>query len=97
MDNVKKQNRILFLLALAIIIAPLILRVGAEFGGSDDQAEGVITELAPDYEPWAEPLWEPPSGEIESLLFSVQVAIGALAIGYVLGTFRERHRNVTNR
>lgn len=97
MDNVKKQNRILLLLAIAIIVAPLILRIGSEFEGADDQAEGVIEEIAPDYEPWAEPLWEPPSGEVESLLFSVQVAIGALAIGYVLGIYRERHKNVTNR
>lgn len=97
MDNVKKQNRILLLLAVAIIIAPLILKMGSEFGGADDQAEGVITEIYPDYEAWAEPLWEPPSGEIESLLFSVQVAIGALAIGYVLGVFKERHKNVSNR
>ncbi len=97
MDKVKKQNLILFLLAIAIIIAPLIIKMGSEFEGADDQAEGVIEEIAPDYEPWAEPFWEPPSGEVESLLFSVQVAIGAIAIGYVLGTYKERRKNVNNR
>lgn len=97
MDSIRKQNWILLLLAIAIIVAPLIIKMGSEFEGADDQAEGVIEEVAPDYVPWAEPFWEPPSGEVESLLFSVQVAIGAVAIGYVLGSFRERHKNVNNR
>ena len=29
--------------------------------------------------------WEPPSGEIESLLFALQAAIGAGFIGYYVG------------
>ena len=37
-------------------------------------------------------LWEPPSGEIESLLFSLQVAIGAGAIGYIFGVLKERRK-----
>lgn len=97
LDNMKKQNLILVLIAVLIIIVPLVFMGGSDFEGADDQAEDVIVEVAPDYEPWAEPLWEPPSGEVESLLFSVQVAIGAVAIGYVLGSFRERHKNVNNR
>ena len=69
----------------------------SEFEGADDQAEGIIEEINPDFEPWAEPLWEPPSGEVESLLFSVQVAIGAGAIGYILGMFKERKKLANNR
>ncbi|MGP8320800.1 MAG: energy-coupling factor ABC transporter substrate-binding protein [Methanosarcinaceae archaeon] len=58
----------------------------AEYGGADGEAEGVITELTGgNYEPIAEPLWEPPSGEIESLLFALQTAFGALIIGYFFG------------
>ena len=52
----------------------------------------MIGTIHPDYEPWAEPLWEPPSGEIESLLFSLQVAIGAGGIGYILGTFKGKQK-----
>ena len=69
----------------------------SEFGGADGEAEGVILDINPDYEPWAEPILEPPSGEIESLLFSVQVAIGAGTIGYILGMFREKKKVVDNR
>lgn len=58
----------------------------AEYGGADGEAEGVIAELTGgNYEPIAEPLWEPPSGEIESLLFALQTAFGALIIGYFFG------------
>ena len=31
---------------------------------------------------------EPPSGEIESLLFALQAAIGAIIIGYAFGYWR---------
>lgn len=58
----------------------------AEYGGADGQAEDVIAELTNGtYEPIAEPFWEPPSGEIESLLFGLQAAFGALVIGYFFG------------
>lgn len=95
--KLSKKNSILVLLIVAIIILPLIIKSGSEFEGADDQAGDVIEEINPDYEPWAEPLWEPPSGEVESLLFSLQVAIGAGAIGYILGTFKEKRKVVNNR
>lgn len=97
MKNLYKQNIILFLLIIIIIITPLILKKDSEFEGADGEAEDLIGEINPDYEPWFEALWEPPSGEIESLLFSLQVAIGAGLIGYILGTFRERRKIVNNR
>lgn len=68
-----------------LIIFPLILKEGAEFEGSDGEGEQAIIELSPDYQPWIEPLWEPPSGEIESLLFSLQAAIGTGIITYCFG------------
>ena len=60
-----KTNLLLGLLVVVIIIFPLIFKSGAEFEGADDQAGGVIEEISPGYEPRAEPLWEPPSGEVE--------------------------------
>lgn len=83
--NKKKQNIILIVLIILITVIPLIFMKGAEFGGSDDQAEGVIEKVDPDYKPWAAPLWEPPSGEIESLLFGLQAAIGSGIIFYIIG------------
>ena len=69
----------------------------AEYGGADGQAEDVILELTDgNYEPIAEPIWEPPSGEIESLLFGLQAAFGALVIGYFFGYYRGKNNNNSN-
>ena len=60
-----------------------------EWGGADGQAENVVAELTGGtYQPWFKSIWEPPSGEIESLLFSLQAAIGSIIIGYFLGYYR---------
>lgn len=88
-----KKNLVLLLLCVALIVVPFIISSSGEFEGADAQAEGVITELAPEYEPWAESLWEPPSGEVESFLFSMQAAIGAGFIGYFIGKKRNVKRN----
>ena len=50
--NSTKLTVILMLLVLAIVIVPQVIKSGAEFGGSDDQAESVITEMDPNYKPW---------------------------------------------
>ena len=97
MKQSTKTNLLLILLAVVIMIIPLFVQKDAEFEGADDQAEDVIGEIDPDYEPWFESLWEPPSGEIESLLFSVQVAIGAGLIGYIFGSMKEKKKIATNR
>lgn len=87
MKESKHTNLILIILAILIVVVPLVF-VQGEYGGADDQASEQIEELRPGYEPWFESLWEPPSGEIESLLFGLQAAIGAGIIGYVIGNWR---------
>lgn len=90
-----KQNLLLLAGVILIAVYPLMTikpaGKGAEiFTGADGQAEGVIMRIAPDYQPWVEPLLNPPSGEIESLLFALQAALGAGIIGYYLGYSRGR-------
>lgn len=87
-------------LALATMLLLVVLLVsffavkppeGEEpWGGTDDEAAAIIE--ASGYTPWREPLWEPPSGEIETLLFTIQASAGALAIGYFFGYYRGRAR-----
>ena len=84
--NNGKLTVILLLLVLAIIIIPQITQKGAEFGGADGEAEAAIGEINPDYEPWFSSFYEPASGEIESLLFASQAALGAGIVGYYIGT-----------
>lgn len=80
-----KKTWILILLVITLAVVPLFLAHGAEFSGSDDQAESAITEIQPGYTPWFSPIWEPPSGEIESLLFALQAALGTGFIAYFFG------------
>lgn len=80
-----KKNLVLIAIVVILAIIPLFVQRGAEFGGADGQAEKVITQINPEYEPWFTSFWEPPSGEIESLLFAVQAALGAGFIGYFMG------------
>lgn len=80
-----KKNWVLIGIVVILAIIPFFIQNGAEFGGADGQAEKVITQINPDYKPWFTSFWEPPSGEIESLLFSVQAALGAGFVGYFIG------------
>ncbi|MBC8632133.1 energy-coupling factor ABC transporter substrate-binding protein [Paeniclostridium hominis] len=85
-SKTKTKNFMLLALTIILIITPLLLNSKAEYGGADGEAENLISEINPDYKPWFSSLYEPPSGEIESLLFSTQAAIGAGFIGYYLGS-----------
>ncbi len=62
------------------------------FRGADDQAKDLISKIDPGYKPWFKPLMEPPSGEVGSLLFALQAALGAGFIGYYLGVSTTRAR-----
>ena len=64
----------------------------ALFSGSDDQGKQLITTIDPGYKPWFSPIWEPPSSEIESLLFALQAALGAGFVGYYFGYTRGKRR-----
>lgn len=68
------------------------------FAGADDKARDLIGDIDPSYTPWFEPLMEPASGEIASLLFALQAALGAGFIGYYLGVSltREKLRRAEN-
>ena len=80
-----KKNLILSIIVIVLAVLPLITLKNAEFAGADGLAETAITEINPDYEPWFSSLYEPASGEIESLLFAVQAALGAGVAGFILG------------
>lgn len=85
-------NIILLVLVVGLAVVPLLLSPGAEFGGADGQAEEAIVEINPSYTPWFSSFWEPPSGEIESLLFALQAALGAGFVGFYLGYVVKRKK-----
>jgi cobalt/nickel transport protein len=84
--------------AAAIIAAPLVIPgMGGEFKGSDALATGAINDARPGYRPWFHPLWKPPSDEVESLLFSLQAALGSGLLGYVIGRRHSSHGDASDR
>lgn len=84
------NNWFLILAVLGLSVAPLIFIRGAEFSGADGEAEKAITEIKPEYQPWFTSVFEPASGEIESLLFASQAALGAGIVGYAIGIYKGR-------
>ena len=89
-----KKTVLLLLAVVALAVLPLLIhwnRGGeGKFSGTDDQAEKVITQIQPGYTPWFRSVWTPPSGEIASLLFALQAALGAGVLGYYFGLVRGR-------
>ena len=83
--KVWQKNLILIGLVVLLAAFPLWYCRGAEFGGADGMAGELIEETNPDYEPWFQPIFEPASGEVESLLFALQAAIGSGIVCFVLG------------
>lgn len=81
--------KIVFPIMILSIYLTVGIVMGAEWSGADDLAMEKIHEITGGkYKPWMRPVWEPPSGEIETFLFSLQAAIGALIIGYFLGYYK---------
>ena len=82
-----KQGMVVF---LVLLIPPCAALAQEEkWSGADDMAVQKIVEITGGkYKPWFSPVWEPPSGEVETFLFSLQAAVGAVVIGYFVGYFR---------
>jgi cobalt/nickel transport protein len=85
----KKSTWLMIAAVVALAVVPLFIHTPVEgeeaFTGADGQAESLIGTIQPGYKAWFSPLFEPPSGEIESLLFSLQAALGAGVLGFYFG------------
>lgn len=79
------QNLILVVLVIILCVIPFFVAKGGSFTGSDDQGTAQIRKNDPSYKVWIHPLWTPPSGEVESFLFTVQGSIGTGIIAYIIG------------
>ncbi len=86
------KNLVLGSIVIGLAVLPLLIVKDAEFGGADGEAEEAITEINADYVPWFSPLFEPKSGEIESLLFALQAAIGSGIVFYGIGYMQGRKK-----
>ncbi len=84
-------NWLLLAGVVGLAVLPLVIARNGAFEGADAVATEAIEAVQPDYQPWVNPVLEPASGELESLLFAVQAGLGAGVMGYVLGRHQERH------
>ena len=79
---------------VAIMIVGILVFVPGEFGGSDDSGGEAAEDAG--YEPWLTDwiaaIYGELPGEIESLLFALQAAIGAVIIGYFIGVNSARKK-----
>lgn len=91
-----KLNIVLLLAVVVLMVGALMINTTGEFGGSDGQAEDVISEINPDYTPWFDSILEPKSGEIESLLFTLQGSLGVGIITYILGYYKGKKKNAAD-
>lgn len=96
-----KRKLAVLLLILCVVIAVVPLAIygnTAEFGGSDDAGSEAISELVEeDVEPWFSPVIETAlgmelPGEVESLLFCLQVALGTGVFFFFFGRYYERSK-----
>lgn len=83
MKNKKTINIIIIAVALILISYQFFIAdVVSRFAGTDDQAVGIINELAPNYKPWASSIWEPSGEWGETLLFAFQTTLGISIIAF---------------
>lgn len=98
MSKDKKTVIVLLILAVVIVVLPLFVLKGAEFGGSDDAGSVMIEQVqGKEYTPWFTPVLETMidgelPGEVESLLFCLQTGIGVGIIAFFMGRFVERKK-----
>lgn len=59
-----QKNLILIVLVVVLAAIPLVVCRDAEFGGADGEAESLVFELQPDYEPIFSPFWSLPAGKL---------------------------------
>lgn len=97
----KYTLEIILVAAIVLMAAVFLYQVNTgehEFEGADGVADEAIVELNPEYEPVDPPSWiptfEPPSGEIESLLFCLQGVIGSAIIFFFFGYYYGKRKQV---
>lgn len=90
----KKNTKIIIVLTVIVLLlalAPLFALKGAEFGGSDGAGSEMISQVTgSEYEPWFTPVLESLiggglPGEVETLFFCLQTAIGVGVIAFSFG------------
>ena len=97
MSKDKKLVISLLIVVMFMAITPIFVLKDAEFGGSDDAGSVMIESIQEGYEPWFTPVLENAiggelPGEVESLFFCLQTAIGVGVLAFCMGRMYERKK-----
>lgn len=97
MSKDKKLVISLLIVVMLMAITPIFVLKDAEFGGSDDAGSVMIENIQEGYEPWFTPVLENAiggelPGEVESLFFCLQTAIGVGVLAFCMGRMYERKK-----
>ncbi|MCF2611992.1 MULTISPECIES: energy-coupling factor ABC transporter substrate-binding protein [Fusobacterium] len=97
MSKDKKLVISLLIVVMLMAITPIFVLKDAEFGGSDDAGSVMIESIQEGYEPWFTPVLENSiggelPGEVESLFFCLQTAIGVGVLAFCMGRMYERKK-----
>lgn len=97
MSKDKKLVIGLLIVVMLMAITPIFVLKDAEFGGSDDAGSVMIESIQEGYEPWFTPVLENAiggelPGEVESLFFCLQTAIGVGVLAFCMGRMYERKK-----
>ncbi|MCL2172441.1 MAG: energy-coupling factor ABC transporter substrate-binding protein [Nitrososphaerota archaeon] len=79
---------VLLAIVIVIFIVPFAIHPNAEFSGTDGQGPAAIEEGG--YTPWIDPLGFQPGELGEKVIFSLQVAIGAIILAYLVGYIKAK-------
>lgn len=80
----------IIMLVVVIILFSIPFIHGGKFESVDVSGGSALEEIG--VKPWFTPIWEPPTKEVETGLFAIQAAIGALIVGYFLGYYTGKQK-----
>jgi len=91
----KPTGYLIILISISLLLMLVYITATQYVPGAHEWAAGdtlIVTQIGEttggEYKPWFEPIWEPPNSEIETFLFSLQAAIGAIIVGYFIGYYK---------
>jgi cobalt/nickel transport protein len=79
---------VLIAIVIIIFIIPFVIHPNAPFSGTDGQGPEAIDEGG--YTPWINPMGFQPDELGEKVIFSLQVAIGAIILAYIIGYIKAK-------
>lgn len=93
MNKNRLINTGIIVLGLFFILAQIVVsKRFSDFTGTDDKSVDVINEIAPDYQPWVQNMFDFTNEQSETFLFSLQGAIGmGIMVFYVV---KQRHKRI---